>query len=160
MRKHVSESSLSNIWKLTALNWLPWRDQHTKCHKNKCYIVSLSICWSFKFFELLKYIHMLTRPDRIISTSISLSGNCISALSDQRKKSGHIPYRDSKLTKLLADSLGGDGITLMVSRFTIILILMFYLFLFVCFFKSLELSWDWFLVTRAPIYHLSGRILL
>ena len=160
MRKHVSESSLSNIWKLTALNWLPWRDQHTKCHKNKCYIVSLSICWSFKFFELLKYIHMLTRPDRIISTSISLSGNCISALSDQRKKSGHIPYRDSKLTKLLADSLGGDGITLMVSQFTIILILMFYLFLFVCFFKSLELSWDWFLVTRAPIYHLSGRILL
>lgn len=131
MRKHVSESSLSNIWKLTALNWLPWRDQHTKCHKNKCYIVSLSICWSFKFFELLKYIHMLTQPDRIISTSISLSGNCISALSDQRKKSGHIPYRDSKLTKLLADSLGGDGITLMVSQFTIILILMSYLFLFV-----------------------------
>ena len=41
-------------------------------------------------------------------------GNCISALSDPRKKSGHISYRDSKLTKLLADSLGGDGITLMV----------------------------------------------
>ncbi|KAK2573960.1 Kinesin-like protein KIF12 [Acropora cervicornis] len=43
-----------------------------------------------------------------------LKGNCISALSDPRKKSGHISYRDSKLTKLLADSLGGDGITLMV----------------------------------------------
>ena len=43
------------------------------------------------------------------------TGNCISALSDPRKKGGHIPYRDSKLTKLLADSLGGDGITLMVS---------------------------------------------
>ena len=41
-------------------------------------------------------------------------GNCISALSDPRKKGGHIPYRESKLTKLLADSLGGDGITLMV----------------------------------------------
>ena len=43
------------------------------------------------------------------------TGNCISALSDPRKKGGHIPYRDSKLTKLLADSLGGNGITLMVS---------------------------------------------
>jgi len=45
-----------------------------------------------------------------------VTGNCISALSDPRKKNGHIPYRDSKLTKLLADSLGGDGITLMVNQ--------------------------------------------
>ena len=44
-------------------------------------------------------------------------GNCISALSDPKKKAGgHIPYRDSKLTKLLADSLGGDGVTLMVRK--------------------------------------------
>lgn len=41
-------------------------------------------------------------------------GNCISALSDAKKRSGHIPYRDSKLTKLLAKSIGGDGMTLMV----------------------------------------------
>ena len=44
-----------------------------------------------------------------------VTGNCISALGDSRKRNGHIPYRDSKLTKLLADSLGGNGITLMVS---------------------------------------------
>lgn len=49
-----------------------------------------------------------------ILTILTIIGNCISALSDPRKKSGHISYRDSKLTKLLADSLGGDGITLMV----------------------------------------------
>lgn len=42
-------------------------------------------------------------------------GNCISALSDVNKRHGHIPYRDSKLTKLLSDSLGGNGISLMVS---------------------------------------------
>lgn len=43
------------------------------------------------------------------------TGTCIAALSDHRKKDGHIPYRDSKLTKLLADSLAGNGVTLMVS---------------------------------------------
>lgn len=42
------------------------------------------------------------------------TGNCISALSDAKKRNGHIPYRDSKLTKLLAKSIGGEGMTLMV----------------------------------------------
>lgn len=50
-----------------------------------------------------------------INKSLLTLGNCISALSDPRKKSGHISYRDSKLTKLLADSLGGDGVTLMIA---------------------------------------------
>lgn len=35
-------------------------------------------------------------------------GNVISALGDQSKKAGHVPYRDSKLTRLLQDSLGGN----------------------------------------------------
>lgn len=41
-------------------------------------------------------------------------GYCIASLSDTKKRSGHIPYRDSQLTKLLADSLAGNGVTLMV----------------------------------------------
>jgi hypothetical protein len=48
-----------------------------------------------------------------------ISGYCIASLSDSRKKGGHIPYRDSKLTKLLADSLAGNGVTLMVSTETV-----------------------------------------
>ena len=53
-----------------------------------------------------------------INKSLLVLGTCISALSDQSKNknhlAGHIPYRDSKLTKLLSESLGGAGITLMV----------------------------------------------
>ncbi|KAI8813001.1 P-loop containing nucleoside triphosphate hydrolase protein, partial [Cladochytrium replicatum] len=48
-----------------------------------------------------------------INKSLLTLGNCISALSDARKRGGHVPYRDSKLTKLLADSLGGTGMALM-----------------------------------------------
>ena len=47
------------------------------------------------------------------------AGNCISALSDPKKRQGHVPYRDSKLTKLLADSLRGNAVTLMVSDATL-----------------------------------------
>lgn len=42
------------------------------------------------------------------------AGHCISLLAKPRGKRMHIPYRDSKLTRLLARSLGGSGITLMV----------------------------------------------
>ncbi|XP_039257919.2 kinesin-like protein KIF12 [Styela clava] len=50
-----------------------------------------------------------------INRSLLTLGNCISALSDSKKRTGHIPFRDSKLTKLLADSLGGSGATLMIA---------------------------------------------
>ncbi|KAJ3211341.1 Kinesin- protein 12 [Entophlyctis luteolus] len=50
-----------------------------------------------------------------INKSLLTLGNCISALADPKKRSGHIPYRDSNLTKLLSDSLGGTGAALMIS---------------------------------------------
>ncbi|CAG8540078.1 4243_t:CDS:2 [Ambispora leptoticha] len=42
-------------------------------------------------------------------------GNVISALGDESKKAIHVPYRDSKLTRLLQDSLGGNSHTLMLA---------------------------------------------
>uniref|UniRef100_A0A4X2LHM6 Kinesin-like protein n=1 Tax=Vombatus ursinus TaxID=29139 RepID=A0A4X2LHM6_VOMUR len=50
-----------------------------------------------------------------INRSLLALGHCISLLLEPQQKKNHIPYRDSKLTQLLADSLGGSGITLMVA---------------------------------------------
>jgi hypothetical protein len=48
-----------------------------------------------------------------INLSLSALGNVISALVDGKTK--HVPYRDSKLTRLLQDSLGGNTKTLVIS---------------------------------------------
>jgi len=48
-----------------------------------------------------------------INLSLSALGNVISALVGG---TGHIPYRDSKLTRLLEDSLGGNAKTVMVAN--------------------------------------------
>ena len=50
-----------------------------------------------------------------INTGLLALGNVISALSDNKRKSGHIPYRDAKITRLLKDSLGGNSNTVMIT---------------------------------------------
>ncbi|KAH9086212.1 hypothetical protein LEN26_020369 [Aphanomyces euteiches] len=48
-----------------------------------------------------------------INTSLSALGNCIAALTQPGRK--HIPYRDSMLTRLLQDSLGGSTRTVVIA---------------------------------------------
>lgn len=56
----------------------------------------------FQQFEELKAINL----------SLSALGNCVSALAAQK---AHIPYRDSKLTRLLQHTLGGNSRTAMIA---------------------------------------------
>ncbi|RVE61560.1 hypothetical protein OJAV_G00171830 [Oryzias javanicus] len=50
-----------------------------------------------------------------INCGLLALGNVISALGDRGKRSTHVPYRDSKLTRLLQDSLGGNSQTVMIA---------------------------------------------
>lgn len=47
-----------------------------------------------------------------INYELMILGNCIAALTS---KTSHIPYRDSKLTMILRDSLGGNARTVMIA---------------------------------------------
>ncbi|XP_015836868.1 chromosome-associated kinesin KIF4A isoform X2 [Tribolium castaneum] len=50
-----------------------------------------------------------------INKGLLVLGNVISALADEKQQHGYISYRDSNLTRLLKDSLGGNSITLMIA---------------------------------------------
>ncbi|CAB4069908.1 KIF4_21_27 [Lepeophtheirus salmonis] len=54
-----------------------------------------------------------------INKGLLALGNVIAALGEETHSSGykHIPYRDSKLTRLLQDSIGGNSYTLMIACF-------------------------------------------
>jgi WD40 repeat protein len=50
-----------------------------------------------------------------INSGLLALGNVISALGDVAKRGSHVPYRDSKLTRILQDSLGGNSKTVMIA---------------------------------------------
>ncbi|KAK4517078.1 uncharacterized protein ATC70_000407 [Mucor velutinosus] len=72
--------------------------------------------------ERLKRTHAMGERQKegiYINGGLLALGNVISALGDDsntsNKKAQHVPYRDSKLTRLLQDSLGGNSHTLMLA---------------------------------------------
>lgn len=53
-----------------------------------------------------------------INKSLLALGNCIKILSEKSSRyndSFHVPYRDSKLTRILKDSLGGNTKTVFIA---------------------------------------------
>ncbi|RNA22387.1 kinesin KIF27, partial [Brachionus plicatilis] len=89
--------------------------------KNTCYLGA-----KFHFVDLAgsERVHRTGNVGDRFKESIHINsgllalGNVISALSSAdnsaKKKSVHIPYRDSKITRILKDSLGGNSNTLMI----------------------------------------------
>eukprot|EP00656_Telonema_subtile_P014618 TRINITY_DN1751_c0_g1_i4.p1 TRINITY_DN1751_c0_g1~~TRINITY_DN1751_c0_g1_i4.p1 ORF type:complete len:608 (+),score=140.22 TRINITY_DN1751_c0_g1_i4:263-2086(+) len=51
-----------------------------------------------------------------INRSLLSLANCINALGSKNRKGSYVPYRDSKLTRLLKDSLGGNCKTSMITN--------------------------------------------
>ncbi|GAV56634.1 Kinesin domain-containing protein [Cephalotus follicularis] len=51
------------------------------------------------------------KEGKYINKSLMVLGNVINKLSDGLKQRGHIPYRDSKLTRILQPALGGNAKT-------------------------------------------------
>uniref|UniRef100_A0A7M4FBT9 Kinesin family member 12 n=1 Tax=Crocodylus porosus TaxID=8502 RepID=A0A7M4FBT9_CROPO len=60
-------------------------------------------------------VGQLAREANSINRSLLALGHCIARLAEGQRRRAHVPYRDSKLTQLLADALGGAGVTLMVA---------------------------------------------
>jgi len=50
-----------------------------------------------------------------INKSLLALANCINILSDKKKKGAYVPYRDSRLTRLLKESLGGNTKSIMIA---------------------------------------------
>lgn len=68
--------------------------------------------------ERLKRTHAVgdrAKESISINSGLLALGNVISALGDETKRGTHVPYRDSKLTRLLQDSLGGNSRTVMIA---------------------------------------------
>lgn len=80
-------------------------------------LICLTFSGSEKFRDASVTEEILIESNNI-NKSLLVLGKCISALGDPKKRQRHIPYRDSKLTKLLSEGLRGNSVTLLLACVT------------------------------------------
>ncbi|NXT59096.1 KIF12 protein, partial [Pluvianellus socialis] len=95
----------------TPLTWIP---QPSACPSKQGTLCFVDLAGSERVKETGSSGELSVEANNINRSLLAL-GHCISLLAKPQGKRTHIPYRDSKLTRLLARSLGGSGITLMVA---------------------------------------------
>lgn len=91
-------------------------DGQEVARKSKFNLVDLagSEKWNIKHNNVMQDNHILEMTN--INLSLHTLGRCISALALRSNgRDAHIPYRDSKLTRLLQDSLGGNAKTYLIA---------------------------------------------
>ncbi|KAF1335339.1 Kinesin-like protein, partial [Globisporangium splendens] len=91
------------------------------CHKAKFHLVDLA---GSERAKRTGAVATWSKEFASINQGLLALGNVISALGDEKRRNMvtatvnggvHVPYRDSKLTRLLQDSLGGNSKTLMIA---------------------------------------------
>ncbi|XP_036369134.1 kinesin-like protein KIF12 isoform X2 [Octopus sinensis] len=128
----ASHAEIYNEQIIDLLNPQPWRHLALRWSKKKnFYVENLFQVECESVNKLLSVLEegsekvrnsclsedILTESNSI-NKSLLVLGKCISSLGDPKKKYGHIPYRDSKLTKLLSESLSGAGVVLLIACIT------------------------------------------
>eukprot|EP01135_Chromosphaera_perkinsii_P003636 Nk52_evm15s250 gene=Nk52_evmTU15s250 len=101
------DSGVGNGAKAPKLGNVEWQVLHSKIH-----FVDLA---GSERLKRTKASGIRQKEGIAINSGLLALGNVISALGDVNSKATHIPYRDSKLTRLLQDSLGGNSRTLMIA---------------------------------------------
>uniref|UniRef100_A0A5S6QUT2 Kinesin motor domain-containing protein n=1 Tax=Trichuris muris TaxID=70415 RepID=A0A5S6QUT2_TRIMR len=124
MNEQSSRSHAMFILRLTINGQNGWQDIHEDTNTNSGSACSNSVLSSkLNFVDLAgsERVKRTGATGRRAKEGISINsgllalGNVISALGDRSLKVTHVPYRDSKLTRLLQDSLGGNSRTLMIA---------------------------------------------
>eukprot|EP01029_Cantina_marsupialis_P015165 TRINITY_DN3318_c0_g1_i1.p1 TRINITY_DN3318_c0_g1~~TRINITY_DN3318_c0_g1_i1.p1 ORF type:complete len:359 (-),score=74.92 TRINITY_DN3318_c0_g1_i1:325-1401(-) len=87
-------------------------DEDKIVKRSKLNLVDLAGSEKWKTHQLTEFSEQRIQELTSINRSLSTLGNCVRALL--RPNSTHIPYRDSKLTRLLQDSLGGNTKTMFI----------------------------------------------
>ncbi|GMH71606.1 hypothetical protein TrST_g1383 [Triparma strigata] len=80
--------------------------------RSKINLVDLAGSERYKTHQMAQFSEQRIKELTSINQSLSALGNCISALTGRQKS--HVPYRNSKLTRLLQDSLGGNCRTMFI----------------------------------------------